>query len=141
MKKSWSMQWFERIQVSMRIERDMICFSFVDRFGTFWIPAVAGVIFYFIFEDVLNKSYNCFRIIFFPVCKNRDWHNGSNIFKFWWESKEIWSVLRSSMNLIFFEFQQQHFDFKFLSMNGECLKIEVTKWYFEFFLNTFHDIF
>jgi hypothetical protein len=46
-------------------------FSFVDRFGTFWIPAAAGVIF-FIFEDVLNKSYNCFRIIIFPVCKNRD---------------------------------------------------------------------
>jgi hypothetical protein len=29
------MQWFERIQVSMRIERDMIWSSFVDRFGTF----------------------------------------------------------------------------------------------------------
>jgi len=31
-----------------------------------------------------------------------------------------------SMNLEFFEFQQQLFDFEFLSMNDDCLKIKVT---------------
>jgi hypothetical protein len=30
------------------------------------------------------------------------------------------------MNLKFSVFQQQLFDFEFLSMNGDCLKIEVT---------------
>jgi hypothetical protein len=51
-----------------------------------------------------------------------------------------------SMNLEFFEFQQQLFDFEFLSMNDDCVKrlvntLEKPKQCFEFFLNTFQDVF
>jgi hypothetical protein len=35
MEKSWLTQWFERIQVSMRIERDIIRYSFVNESGIF----------------------------------------------------------------------------------------------------------
>jgi hypothetical protein len=106
----------------MRIERDMIPSSFVDRFEIFWISAAAAVSFDFCgcFKQILKLFWDYFLhgkiMVDTMVQTDSSFDENRKRYDPFFVCQWIWNFLNS----------KQLFDFQFLIMNGDCLKIKVT---------------
>jgi hypothetical protein len=139
-------QWFEQIQFFMRIERDMICSSFIDRSRTFWIPVAVVVILIFwgCFKKVLKLFWDCFlhgkimidAMVWIDSSFDKNWKRDLFFVRQW-----IWNFLNSNSNYLISNFWAWIVIFFKKKLKWQLIShvkrlvntLEKFKYYFEYF--------
>jgi hypothetical protein len=131
----------------MRIKRDMICSSFVDRSRTFWIQIVAAVILIFwgCFKQVLKLFWDWFLhgkiMIDAIVWMDSSFNENQKRYDMFFVRQWIWNFLNSNSNYLISNFWAWIVIFFKKKLKWQLIShvkrlvntLEKPKWCFEFF--------